>query len=112
MTADPHEALDGAAVVYGDVWVSMGEDDLLEQRIALLRDYKVTPELMALTGRSDAIYLHCLPAFHDRETEVAREHPDVLEVADEVFEGRRSHVFEQAENRMHTAKALMVLTVR
>ena len=112
VTADPHEALDGAAVVYGDVWVSMGEEDLLEQRIALLRDYKVTPELMALTGRSDTIYLHCLPAFHDHETEFARARPDVLEVADEVFEGPRSHVFQQAENRMHTAKALMVLTVR
>ena len=112
VTADPREALDGAAVVYGDVWVSMGEEELIEQRIALLRDYKVTPELMALSGRPDTIYLHCLPAFHDLETEAARAHPDVLEVADEVFEGPRSHVFQQAENRMHTAKALMVLTVR
>lgn len=112
VTSDPREALDGAAVVYSDVWVSMGEEELIEERIGLLRDYKVTPELMALTGRPDTIYLHCLPAFHDHETEFARAHPDVLEVADEVFEGPRSHVFQQAENRMHTAKALMVLTVR
>lgn len=112
ITSDPREALEGAAVVYSDVWVSMGEEELLEQRIALLRDYRVTPEMMASTGRPDTIYLHCLPAFHDHETEFARAHPDVREVADEVFEGPRSHVFQQAENRMHTAKALMVLTVR
>src|SRR5919202_3470939 len=110
-TDDPDEALRDAAIVYGDVWVSMGEEDKLEERLALLRGYKVTPELMAKTGRSDTVYLHCLPAFHDLETEYAREHPDVREVDDEVFESPQSRVFDLAENRMHTIKALMVLTV-
>lgn len=111
ITSDAREALAGAAVVYGDVWVSMGEEELIDERIALLRDYRVTPETLAATGRSDTIYLHCLPAFHNHETEFARAHPDVLEVDDEVFEGPRSRAFDQSENRMHTAKALMVLTI-
>jgi ornithine carbamoyltransferase len=89
----------------------MGEEDELERRIELLRDFKVTEELMALSGRDDTIYLHCLPAYHDLETEFAREHPDVREVDDAVFEGPLSRVFDQAENRMHTAKALMVLSL-
>jgi ornithine carbamoyltransferase len=110
-TADPRAALDGAAAVYSDVWVSMGEEALLEERIGLLREFKVTEELMALTGRDDTIYLHCLPALHDLETEFARAHPDVREVDDAVFEGPRSRVFDQAENRMHTAKAVMVASL-
>ncbi len=110
-TDDPATALDGSAVVYGDVWASMGEEDQVEARIAALRDFKVTPELCARTGRSDTIYLHCLPALHDLETEYARQYPDVREVADDVFEGPASRVFDQSENRMHTAKSLMVLTV-
>jgi ornithine carbamoyltransferase len=89
----------------------MGEEDLLDQRIELLREFKVTEELMALTGRGDTIYLHCLPALHDLETEFARAHPDVREVDDAVFEGPRSRVFDQAENRMHTAKAVMVASL-
>ena len=110
VTDDAPEAMKGCDAVYGDVWVSMGEEDLLEERVALLRDFKVTPELMRLTGRPDTIYLHCLPALHDLSTEFAQAHPDVCEVADEVFESPQSRVFEQAENRMHTAKAVMVLT--
>jgi len=110
-TDDPSEALRGSAAVYSDVWVSMGEEDELERRVALLRDFKVTDELMALSGRDDTIYLHCLPAFHDLETEFARAHPEAREVEDSVFEGPRSRVFDQAENRMHTAKALMVLSL-
>jgi ornithine carbamoyltransferase len=110
-TDDPRAALEGSAAVYNDVWVSMGEEAELERRIALLRDFKVTEELMALSGRDDTIYLHCLPAFHDLETEYARANPDVREVEDCVFEGPRSRVFDQAENRMHTAKALMVLSL-
>src|SRR3954453_14190139 len=70
-TDDPRAALDGSAAVYNDVWVSMGEEDELERRIPLVGRYKVTPELMALTGREDTIYLHCLPAYHDLETEFA-----------------------------------------
>jgi ornithine carbamoyltransferase len=111
VTADADRALDGCQVVYNDVWVSMGEEHLLEERIALLRGYKVTRALVAKTGRSDTIYLHCLPALHDLSTEFGRAHPEVHEVEDEVFESAQSRVFDQAENRMHTAKAVMVLTV-
>jgi ornithine carbamoyltransferase len=107
-TEDPRTALEGSHAVYNDVWVSMGEEEELERRIQLLHEFKVTPELMALTGREDTIYMHCLPAYHDLETEFARAHPDVREVDDAVFEGPRSRVFDQAENRMHTAKAVMV----
>ena len=110
-TEDPEAALRDSAAVYNDVWVSMGEEEELERRIALLRGFKVTPELMSLTGRDDTIYLHCLPAYHDLETEFARAHPDVREVDDAVFEGPQSRVFDQAENRMHTAKAVMVLSL-
>jgi ornithine carbamoyltransferase len=110
-TDDPRTALEGTAAVYNDVWVSMGEEAELERRIELLRAYKVTPELMALTGRPDTIYLHCLPAYHDLETEFALAHPDVREVDDAVFEGPASRVFDQAENRMHTAKAVMVTSL-
>ena len=111
ISRDPREALDGCEAVYNDVWVSMGEEHLVAERVALLRGYKVTPRLMALTGRPDTIYLHCLPALHDESTEFARAHPEVCEVADEVFESPQSRVFDQAENRMHTAKAVMVLTL-
>ncbi|MFD8498248.1 ornithine carbamoyltransferase [Amycolatopsis sp. NPDC059657] len=112
VTADPAEALDGSAVVYGDVWASMGEENLIDERITALREFKVTGSMMAATGRDDSVYLHCLPAFHDLETDFARQYPDVREVDDDVFEGPRSRVFDQSENRMHTAKAVMVLTVR
>lgn len=111
VTDDARTALADAAVVYGDVWVSMGEEEAADRRIAQLRDFRVTASTMALTGRDDTIYLHCLPALHDHATEFARRHPDVLEVDDDVFEGAASRVFDQSENRMHTAKALMVLTV-
>lgn len=111
VTTDKAEALAGAAAIYGDVWVSMGEEDQVEERIKLLRDLKVTPELMTMTGREDSIYLHCLPALHLLDTEAARAHPDICEVDDDVFEGKQSRVFDQSENRMHTAKALMQLTI-
>jgi ornithine carbamoyltransferase len=111
VTASPAEALADSACVYGDVWVSMGEEDQTETRIELLRDLKVTGELMALTGRKDTIYLHCLPAFHLLDTETAMAHPDICEVDDDVFEGAQSRVFDQSENRMHAAKALMQLTI-
>jgi ornithine carbamoyltransferase len=111
VTDSPDEALAGSAAVYGDVWVSMGQESRTRERIDLLGDFKVTPESMAATGRPDTVYLHCLPAFHDLETETARAHPDLREVADEVFEGPASRVFDQSENRMHTAKSLMQLTI-
>ncbi|WP_078980002.1 hypothetical protein [Embleya scabrispora] len=110
VTAAPAEAPAGSAAMLGDVWVSMGEEET-DRRIELLRDLKVTPELMARTGRADTVHLRCLPAFHDLETETARARPDLREMADEVFEGPRGRVFDQSENRMHTAKALMQLTI-
>ena len=110
-TDDREAALAGSIAVYNDVWVSMGEEAELERRVELLRGFKVTEELMGMSGRDDTIYLHCLPAYHDLETEFARSNPDVREVEDAVFEGPRSRVFDQAENRMHTAKALMVLSL-
>ncbi|WP_331767059.1 ornithine carbamoyltransferase [Embleya sp. NBC_00896] len=111
VTASPKEALAGSAAIYGDVWVSMGEEDQTRQRVETLRHLKVTTDMMASTGRADTIYLHCLPAFHGPDTETAIAHPDICEVDDDVFEGRQSRVFDQSENRMHTAKALMELTI-
>lgn len=103
--------VEGADVIYGDVWVSMGEDELQDQRIAMLEPYRVTEEVMALTGKAETVYMHCLPVLHDLGTEFARAHPDVLEVDDDAFETHVEVVFTQAENRMHTIKALMVATV-
>ena len=89
----------------------MGEEDQIEERIRLLGPYRVTRKLMAATGRSDTIFLHCLPALHNLQTEVARRFPGICEVEDEVFEGPESRVFDQAENRLHTIKAVMVATL-
>jgi ornithine carbamoyltransferase len=107
---DPAEGVRGANVVYTDVWVSMGEESKTDERIALLRPYQVDMRLLRATGNLGTgrlVFLHCLPAFHDRETEVTRD-SGALEVTDEVFESEYSLVFEQAENRMHTIKALFV----
>jgi ornithine carbamoyltransferase len=111
ITESVEEAVEGAHVVYTDVWASMGEEEKIPERIALLRAYRVTDETLARTGREEAIFLHCLPCFHDASTETARRYPEILETTDEVFEGRRSRVFEQAENRLHTIKAVMVATL-
>ena len=111
VTEHLEEGLRGCEVVYTDVWVSMGEEAKLAERIGLLKPYKVTADVMRMTGRADSVFLHCLPGFHDDSTDFARRHPDICEVSDDVFEGARSRVFDQAENRMHTAKALMVATV-
>jgi ornithine carbamoyltransferase len=103
--------------VYTDVWVSMGEPkEVWDERIALLRPYQVTMDLLAKTGNPDVKFLHCLPAFHDRNTIVGQQiyektGLDALEVTDEVFESQHSIVFDQAENRMHTIKAIMVATL-
>jgi ornithine carbamoyltransferase len=109
--ADTLSSIRDADVVYTDVWVSMGEDSLTTERIKLLKPYKITSEVMASTGNNRSIFMHCLPAFHDVETEVARKHPDIVEVEDSVFEGSQSRVFDQAENRMHSIKALMLETI-
>ena len=111
------EAVAGCDFVYTDVWVSLGEPEALwDERIERLRPYRVDRAVMDATGNPDARFLHCLPAFHDLETAVGRRiHErfglDALEVTDEVFESDASLVFDQAENRMHTIKALMVATL-
>jgi ornithine carbamoyltransferase len=111
VTADPVKGVEGAHAVYADVWASMGEEAKIAERIELLGPYKITTEMMANTGRREAIFLHCLPAFHNTDTEVAKQYPDICEVEDAVFEGPRSRVFDQAENRLHTIKAVMVATL-
>ena len=106
---DPVKGVKGANVLYTDVWVSMGEEAKTAERIAMLRPYQVNMDLMRATGNLDGklLFLHCLPAFHDCNTEVTRE-SGALEVTDEVFESKYSKVFDEAENRMHTIKALFV----
>ncbi len=111
VTSSVKEGVQGADAIYSDVWVSMGEEDLIAERIRILSPYKITREMMALTGKAETIFLHCLPAFHNLDTEVAQKWEDIQEVADEVFEGPRSRVFDQAENRLHTIKAVMVATL-
>ena len=106
---DPKEGVKGANVLYTDVWVSMGEEAKTAERIKLLRPYQINMDLMKATGNIDGklMFLHCLPAFHDNNTEVTKE-CGALEVTDEVFESKYSRVFDEAENRMHTIKALFV----
>ena len=106
----------GADVLYTDVWVSMGEEDQFEERINLLKKYQVNMDMVKKTENDDVIFLHCLPAFHDQETVVGREIKekygiDSMEVSDEVFRSKHSKVFDEAENRMHTIKAIMVATI-
>lgn len=113
--SDSRDSLKGADVVYTDVWVSMGEEDQMERRVELLTAYRVDMEMLKSTGNQDVIFMHCLPAYHDLETGVARDaHErglDVREVTDEVFRSHHSVVFDEAENRMHTIKAVMVATL-
>ncbi len=114
LSEDPAEALKDADFIYTDVWVSMGEDPAIwEERIRELRRYRVSEELMALSQNRKILFMHCLPAYHDRHTEIGEEiyqrfHLEGVEVSNEVFEGPHSIVFDQAENRMHTIKALLV----
>jgi ornithine carbamoyltransferase len=113
---DPALAVGGAHVLYTDVWVSMGEpDEVWAERIRDLKPYQVNAERMA-GARPDAVFMHCLPAFHDLGTGIGRQiHDkfglDCMEVTDEVFEGPQSIVFDEAENRMHTIKAVMAATL-
>ena len=99
VTSDAAAGVKGADAVYTDVWVSMGEEEKGAERIALLSPYQVTEAMMEATGRKEAIFLHCLPAVKGKEVTV------------EVIEGRRSHVWDQAENRKHTIKAMMLATL-
>lgn len=113
---DVKEGTKDADIIYTDVWVSMGEpDEVWEKRIKELSPYKVTKEVMENAGEK-AIFLHCLPAFHDLKTTIGKEMGDrfgitEMEVTDEVFESAQSKVFDEAENRMHTIKAVMVATL-
>ena len=116
LTEDIWEATRGADVIDTDVWVSMGEpDQVWEERIKELTPYKVTKAVMENAG-PQSIFLHCLPSFHDLKTKIGREmgerfHVSELEVTDEVFESSQSVVFDEAENRMHTIKAVMLATL-
>ncbi len=116
ITDDIAKGVKDADVIYTDVWVSMGEEAQYEERIKLLKPYQVNKKMMDLTGKTDTLFMHCLPAFHDLETEVGRDiHDkydlDAMEVTDEVFRSKYSVVFDEAENRMHTIKAVMALTL-
>ncbi len=99
ITSDPKEAVKNADVIYTDVWVSMGEEGKAEERISILKPYQVNSELMASTGKDSTIFMHCLPAVREKE------------VTNEVLEGSQSVVFDEAENRLHTIKAVMVATL-
>ena len=107
--------LKGADVIYGDIWASMGEEALIPERAKLLSPFRVTEETLAATGNPDVLYMHCLPSFHDFETKLAKEWQDkgvdIREVTDEVFRSRHSVVFDEAENRMHSIKAVLVATI-
>ena len=99
VTDDVKEAVKNADVIYTDVWVSMGEEAKTKERIDLLQPYQVNEQLMTATGKEDTIFMHCLPAVRG------------YEVTNEVLEGKQSVVFDEAENRMHTIKAVMVATI-
>ena len=110
------DAVKGADAIYTDVWVSMGEEEMFEQRIKQLKPYQVNMDLIKKTENDDVLFMHCLPAFHDTETSVGTEIQknfglESMEVTDEVFRSRHSVVFDEAENRMHTIKAVMVATI-
>ena len=117
LTEDVDEGVSGVDFLYTDVWVSMGEaDEVWEERIKLLKPYQVNLDVVNRTGNPRVRFMHCLPAFHNRETEVGEEifqkfGLDGLEVTDDVFESAYSIVFDQAENRLHTIKAVMVATL-
>ncbi|MBW6513687.1 MAG: ornithine carbamoyltransferase [Candidatus Syntrophosphaera sp.] len=117
ITDDIAEGVKNADVIYTDVWVSMGEpDSVWASRIKLLKPYQVNSAMMKKTGKKHTLFMHCLPAFHDLKTAIGRQifekfKLSAMEVTDEVFESPNSVVFDEAENRMHTIKAVMVATL-
>lgn len=109
-------AVEGADVIYTDVWVSMGEEHLFAERIKMLKPYQVNMDMLRRTNNPDVLFMHCLPAYHDNMTEVGKQIEKEfgikeMEVSDEVFRSKHSVVFDEAENRMHTIKAVMVATI-
>ena len=114
---DPILGTKNSNCIMTDVWVSMGEpESVWEERINLLRDFQVNADVMSATGNSQAKFMHCLPAFHNRNTKIGEEvfqkfGLDGLEVTEDVFESDQSVVFDQAENRLHTIKAILVATL-
>ncbi len=117
ITDNPQEAVKGSDFLYTDVWVSMGEpDSVWEERIKLLMPFQINGKLMEATGKADTKFMHCLPAFHNTETKIGKEiyekfGIEAMEVTEEVFESDASIVFDEAENRLHTIKAVMVATL-
>jgi len=111
ITDSIEEGVRDCEVIYTDIWASMGEEDKIPERINLLKPYKITMNMLKKTGKEDVIFLHCLPSFHNLKTGIAQKYPDICEVEDEVFEGKFSRVFDQAENRLWTIEAVMVATL-
>ncbi len=114
LSSDP-SCLEGADVIYTDIWASMGEEEQIPERVKLLTPYRVDMDMLKATGNEDVIFMHCLPSFHDFETTMAKTQMelgyDIREVTDEVFRSRHSKVFDEAENRLHTIKAVIVATI-
>ena len=116
ITDDINKSVKNSDAIYTDIWVSMGEEDKFAERIELLKDYQVNMEMLKKTGNENVIFLHCLPSFHDLNTEVGRDVYEKyglkeMEVTDEVFRSKHSKVFDEAENRAHTIKAVMCATL-
>lgn len=116
LTDNIEQAVKGADIIYTDVWVSMGEEAKFAERIALLKAYQVNMDMIRKTGNPDVVFMHCLPAFHDLNTAVGQEIYEKyglkeMEVTDEVFRSKHSVAFDEAENRLHTIKAIMVATI-
>jgi ornithine carbamoyltransferase len=111
LTSDIEEGVLGADVIYTDVWFSMGEESKMAERIRLLKPFQVNRDMIEKTGNPEVIFMHCLPSFHNTDTEISAEYPDICEATEEVFESNYSKVFDEAENRVHTIKAVMVATL-
>lgn len=116
ITDQLYDGVRGVDAIYTDVWVSMGEEDKFAERIEQLRGFQVNRALLDATGNPEVVFMHCLPAFHDAETKIGKEIAEQyglgeMEVTDEVFRSKHSIVFDQAENRMHSIKAVMALTL-
>ena len=111
VTESIQEGVKDCDVIYTDIWASMGEEDKIPRRIALLKPYQIDMNLLKMTGNENVIFMHCLPSFHNLETEIAKKFPDICEVTDEVFESKFSKIFDEAENRVWTIQAVMVATI-